>query len=44
MWTGEAYSKDAVSTMGFLAAVTERVEIGSGILPIYSRTPDAARP
>jgi len=25
--------------MGFLAARTERVQIGSGILPIYSRTP-----
>ena len=25
--------------MGYLAAKTERVQIGSGILPIYSRTP-----
>ncbi len=35
----EAYGFDAVSMMGFLAAKTERVTIGSGILPIYSRTP-----
>jgi F420-dependent oxidoreductase-like protein len=35
----EAYSFDAVSQMGFIAAKTERVEIASGILPIYSRTP-----
>jgi F420-dependent oxidoreductase-like protein len=39
LWTGEAYSADAVSTMGFLAAVTKRARIGSSILPLYSRTP-----
>ena len=39
LWTGEAYTADAVSTMGFLAAVTTRVQIGSSIIPIYSRTP-----
>ncbi|GEL18280.1 LLM class F420-dependent oxidoreductase [Pseudonocardia asaccharolytica] len=38
-WVAEAYSYDAVSLMGYLAAKTERVEIGSGILPIYTRTP-----
>ena len=35
----EAYSFDAPSAMGYLAANTERVIIASGILPIYSRTP-----
>src|SRR6185312_6677465 len=39
VWVPEAYSFDAVSLMGFLAARTERVQIGSGILPIYTRTP-----
>jgi F420-dependent oxidoreductase-like protein len=39
LWTGEAYTADAVSTMGFLAAVTKRAQIGSSILPLYSRTP-----
>jgi F420-dependent oxidoreductase-like protein len=39
VWVAEAYSYDAVSMMGYLAARTERVQIGSGILPIYSRTP-----
>jgi F420-dependent oxidoreductase-like protein len=38
-WVAEAYSYDAVSLMGYLAAKTERIEIGSGILPIYTRTP-----
>jgi F420-dependent oxidoreductase-like protein len=35
----EVYTFDAVSQLGYLAAVTERVELMSGILPIYSRTP-----
>lgn len=39
LWTGEAYSADAISTMGFLAAVTKTAQIGSSILPLYSRTP-----
>jgi F420-dependent oxidoreductase-like protein len=39
VWVAEAYSFDAPSLMGYLAALTERVEIGSGILPLFSRTP-----
>jgi F420-dependent oxidoreductase-like protein len=39
VWVPEAYSFDAPSLMGFLAAKTSTIEIGSGILPIYSRTP-----
>jgi F420-dependent oxidoreductase-like protein len=39
VWVAEAYSLDAPTMMGFLAARTERVQIGSAILPIYSRTP-----
>jgi F420-dependent oxidoreductase-like protein len=39
VWVAEAYSFDAVSTMGFLAAHTSTVQIASGILPLYSRTP-----
>src|SRR3954454_1570304 len=35
----EVYTFDAVSQLGYLAAVTEQVELISGILPIYSRTP-----
>lgn len=33
-WVAEAYGFDAPSLMGYLAATTERLEIGSGILPI----------
>ena len=39
VWVPEAYSFDAPSAMGYLAARTERVTIASGILPIYTRTP-----
>jgi F420-dependent oxidoreductase-like protein len=39
VWVAEAYGFDAPTHMGYLAARTEQVEIGSGILPIYSRTP-----
>jgi F420-dependent oxidoreductase-like protein len=39
VWVPEAYSFDAPSAMGYLAAATERVTIASGILPIYTRTP-----
>jgi F420-dependent oxidoreductase-like protein len=35
----EVYTFDAVSQLGYLAAVTDRVELMSGIFPIYSRTP-----
>ncbi|GGK37985.1 LLM class F420-dependent oxidoreductase [Nocardia camponoti] len=35
----EAYSFDAVSALGYLAARTERVELASGILQLYTRTP-----
>ena len=35
----EAYTFDGVSRLGFLAAVTDQVQLTSGILPLYSRTP-----
>ena len=39
VWVAEAYGYDAATRLGFLAARTRRVELGSGIFPIYSRTP-----
>src|SRR5215475_5674728 len=35
----EAYSYDAVSQLGYLAAKTDRVQLASGIMQLYSRTP-----
>ncbi|SFE06965.1 probable F420-dependent oxidoreductase, Rv3520c family [Actinopolyspora alba] len=39
VYVPEAYSFDAVSQLGFIAARTERLEIASGILQVYTRTP-----
>ncbi|HEV8066060.1 MAG TPA: LLM class F420-dependent oxidoreductase [Acidimicrobiales bacterium] len=38
-WVAEAYTFDGPTYMGYLAALTETVKIGAGILPIYTRTP-----
>ena len=38
-WVAEAYGFDGVSLMGYLAATTDTVQIASGILPLYTRTP-----
>jgi F420-dependent oxidoreductase-like protein len=35
----EAYSFDAVSQLGFIAARTHRLQIASGIMQLYTRTP-----
>ena len=39
IWVAELYSFDAISILGYLAAKTETMELASGILPIYSRSP-----
>jgi F420-dependent oxidoreductase-like protein len=41
VWVAEAYGFDSPTLMGYLAARTETIEIGSAILNIYSRTPSA---
>ena len=41
IWVAEPYGFDAPTLMGYLAAKTETVEIGAGILNVYSRTPGA---
>ncbi len=39
VWVPEVYTVDAVSLLGYLAATTDRIELASGILPIFTRTP-----
>ncbi|HEX6510698.1 MAG TPA: LLM class flavin-dependent oxidoreductase, partial [Chloroflexota bacterium] len=39
VWVSEAYGFDAVSRLGYLAARTQRLQLGTGILPVYSRSP-----
>ncbi len=41
VWVAEAYGFDSPTLMGYLAARTETVNIGSAILNVYSRTPGA---
>jgi F420-dependent oxidoreductase-like protein len=39
VWVPEPYGNDAISQVGYLAARTERLEIGTGIINVFSRTP-----
>jgi len=39
VWVPEAYGADAISTLGALAARTERIRLGTGIVNVFSRTP-----
>jgi F420-dependent oxidoreductase-like protein len=39
IWVGEPYGFDAPTTLAYLAARSTRVQLGAGILPVYSRTP-----
>ncbi|HVF20277.1 MAG TPA: LLM class F420-dependent oxidoreductase [Mycobacteriales bacterium] len=38
-WTAEAYGSDCVSTLAWITAQTERIDIGSAIFQIPARTP-----
>lgn len=38
-WTAEGWGSDAVAPLAFLAARTERIQLGTGILQISARTP-----
>ncbi|MFV0258732.1 MAG: LLM class F420-dependent oxidoreductase [Acidimicrobiales bacterium] len=39
VWGGEIYGFDLTSTLAYLAAVTDRMELMTGIVPVYSRSP-----
>jgi F420-dependent oxidoreductase-like protein len=41
VWVAEAYGFDSPTLMGYLAAKTETLQIGAGILNVFSRTPGA---
>jgi F420-dependent oxidoreductase-like protein len=41
VWISEAWGQDAVSVLGYLAARTERIALGSGIMQIPARQPAA---
>jgi F420-dependent oxidoreductase-like protein len=39
VWVAEAWGQDAVSVLGHLSAVTERIGLGSGLMQIPARSP-----
>ena len=39
VWTAEAYGSDAFSPLAYLAAVTTRIKLGTGIIQLAARTP-----
>lgn len=39
VWTAEAWGQDAVAPLAFLAARTERIRLGTGIMQISARAP-----
>lgn len=41
VWTAEAYGSDAITPLAYLAAVTSRIRLGTGIIQLAARTPAA---
>jgi F420-dependent oxidoreductase-like protein len=39
VWTAEAYGSDAVTPLAYLAALTTRIRLGTGIMQLAARTP-----
>jgi F420-dependent oxidoreductase-like protein len=39
VWTAEAWGQDAISPLAYLAAKTERIRLGTGIMQISARVP-----
>jgi F420-dependent oxidoreductase-like protein len=39
VWTAEAYGSDAVTPLAYLAALTKRIKLGTGIMQLAARTP-----
>ncbi|MGH7354713.1 MAG: LLM class F420-dependent oxidoreductase [Candidatus Rokuibacteriota bacterium] len=42
VWTAESYGSDAVTTIGWIAARTTRIHVGTAIMQIAARTPAAS--
>jgi F420-dependent oxidoreductase-like protein len=39
VWSAEAYGSDAVTPLAYLAALTKRIRLGTGIMQLAARTP-----
>ncbi|HEU5320961.1 MAG TPA: LLM class F420-dependent oxidoreductase [Methylomirabilota bacterium] len=42
VWTAEGYGSDAITPLAYLAAVTRRIRLGTGIMQLAARPPAAA--
>ena len=42
VWTAEAYGSDAITPLAYLAALTKRIRLGTGIMQLAARSPAAA--
>src|SRR5690348_17779043 len=42
VWTAEAYGSDAVTPLAYLAALTKRIRLGTGIMQLAARPPATA--
>ena len=42
VWTAEAYGSDAITPLAYLAAVTQRIRLGTGIMQLAARPPATA--
>src|SRR3989442_11556872 len=42
VWTAEAYGSDAITPLAYLAAVTRRIRLGTGIMQLAARPPASA--
>ena len=42
VWTAEAYGSDAITPLAYLAALTKRIRLGTGIMQLAARPPAAA--
>ena len=41
MWTAEAWGSDALTPLAYLAAVTDRIQLGTSVVQLAARTPTA---
>jgi len=39
VWTAESYGSDAMSPLAYLAAVTKKIRLGTGVIQLAARTP-----
>ena len=41
VWTAEAYGSDAITPLAYIAALTSKIRLGTGIIQVAARTPAA---